>query len=379
MNSLRDVVFSPAFGNRPTSLVGRSPEIKRFLAGLEERPGSKERATIVLGQRGFGKTVLLWEMADRAREKGFAVANPTTVREGMVGRIVEKLAEDATRFLPENKAKVSGGSIGALGFSAGLQFSREAEPLSDEARLTQLCRELSGKGVGALLLVDELQANSAEVRRLVTTYQELVGEGLNVAIALAGLPSSASGVLNDKVLTFVNRARKIELTSLPIGEVDAFMKSAFEKCKVKVSRGKGREAAELSQGSPYLMQLIGHNIVLYAADDGSVDDESFDDAIKNALDEYGNDVGKTTLAALSRKDVEYLQAMSELGGECLTSDVARKMNVSADYAQQYRRRLIEAGIIRAPRQGIVEFAVPLLDDYLKSLRALPSKNSTIHP
>lgn len=368
MNSPKDTVFSPAFGNRPANLVGRSLEIERFLAGLDERPGSKERATVVLGQRGFGKTVLLWEMADRAREKGFAVANPITVREGMVSRLVEKLADDAARLLPKGKTKVSGGSIGALGFSAGLQFSQETETMSDEGRLTHLCRELSAKGIGTLLLIDELQANSAEVRRIVTTYQELVGEGLNVAIVLAGLPASVSEVLNDKVLTFLNRARRVELGPLPIGEVDAFMKSAFEQCGVEISRAKSREAAEATKGSPYLMQLIGHYIVLYADTDGNVSTAAFDDAVKIALQEYGNDVGKTTLAALSRNDIAYLQAMSELGSECRTADVASKMNVSADYAQQYRRRLLEAGIIRAPRQGIVEFAVPLLEDYLKSTR-----------
>ena len=75
----RDTVFSPAFGNRPSQLVGRDEVVRELLAGLDERPGSKRRSVVVLGQRGSGKTVLLWELADRAAERGFVVAAPTIV------------------------------------------------------------------------------------------------------------------------------------------------------------------------------------------------------------------------------------------------------------------------------------------------------------
>ena len=54
--------------------MGRDHELSLILNGLDARPGSKERAVVLLGQRGYGKTVPLWEIADRARERGFVVA-----------------------------------------------------------------------------------------------------------------------------------------------------------------------------------------------------------------------------------------------------------------------------------------------------------------
>ena len=72
-----DEVFSPSFGNRPSFLVGRSQLLSQLEQGLQSRPGSRERTVVVLGQRGSGKTVLLWELADRMRKQGFAVASPT--------------------------------------------------------------------------------------------------------------------------------------------------------------------------------------------------------------------------------------------------------------------------------------------------------------
>ena len=116
-------VFVPSFGNRPGVLVGRDKIIDQFLSGLQRPPGSKERAVLFLGQRGFGKTVLLLELADLAKNQGFVVVSPTIVSPGMQERIVEKLQEEGERFLKKNKRKLSGGSLGAFGFSAGLQFS----------------------------------------------------------------------------------------------------------------------------------------------------------------------------------------------------------------------------------------------------------------
>ena len=373
MEAYCDTVFSPSFGNRPTSLVGREAIVNDFLNGLRTRPGSKERSTVILGQRGFGKTVLLWEFADRARQAGYAVATPTSVREGLVRRVAEKLEEDASGWIsgnvPGKKVKLTGGTIGALGFSAGVQFSHgEGSGQSDEARLVSVCRALTEQGIGSLLLVDELQGNSPEVRNLVGTYQEMVGEGLDVAIVLAGVPASVSRVLNDHVLTFLNRARKVELGPLLTGDVDAFMMHAFKKCGVALTEEQRQDAAESSSGSPYLMQLIGHYVVLYADEDGKLSEEQFDSAIAAAQAEYLNDVCGTTLAPLSDNDIRYLVIMAQSDGSCRSADVAQGMGVTADYAQQYRRRLIEAGIVRSPRHGVVEFAVPLLAEYLKAQR-----------
>lgn len=368
MGRHRDTAFSPSFGNRPAQLLGRDGLVGDIVGALDSKPGSKERATVLLGQRGYGKTVLLWELADRARERGLAVANPTAVREGMLARIVEKLGDDAGRLLRRQRRAVTGGSVGALGFSAGLSLAGpERRPLSPEGRLERLVRDLSGRGVGTLLLVDELQANSAEVRALVSTYQELVGEGLDVSMVLAGLPGAVSATLNDRVLTFLNRARKASLAELARGEIDAYYKSAFEQCGVSVPAGLRGAAAEATHGSPYLMQLVGHYVVVYADGEGNVDEEALEGTLRSARAEFRNDVCETTLAALSRRDVDYLRAMAAASdrGQCRTAEVARRLGVSADYAQQYRRRLIDSGVIRAVRSGVVAFDVPYLEDHLR--------------
>ena len=238
----KDTIFSPAFGNRPTYLVGRESVLEDLCLGLESMPGSKERSTVLLGQRGSGKTVLLWELADRAAAQGFVVASPTIASDGMLARIVEKIQDAGTRFVSD-APHVSGGTVGVFSFEVGLEFSRDVEQTkSAQFKLTQLVRRLSKQGRGVLILVDELQANSQDVRELVAVYQELIGEGLNVALVMAGLPGAVSATLNDRVLTFLNRARKVSLGPLPTMDVEAFYASAFGKLKVGASSAQDRKS-----------------------------------------------------------------------------------------------------------------------------------------
>ena len=90
-------IFSPAFGNRPSYLVGRDQLLDRLLTGLSSTPGSRDRSVVMLGQRGSGKTVLLWELAELATKHGYVVAAPTVASEGMTERIVEKVQEAGDR------------------------------------------------------------------------------------------------------------------------------------------------------------------------------------------------------------------------------------------------------------------------------------------
>jgi len=91
---VNDEFFSPSFGNKPQKLIGRTEEMNKLRSALASKPGSKERATLIIGQRGLGKTVLLLELYDIAHRSGFITAFPTVVNRNMLDRINEKLLQD---------------------------------------------------------------------------------------------------------------------------------------------------------------------------------------------------------------------------------------------------------------------------------------------
>ena len=77
--------FSPAFGNRPSYLVGRDQLLDRLLYGFVfDSPDRADRSVVVLGQRGSGKTSFTVELAELGDEHGYVVAAPTVASEGMM-------------------------------------------------------------------------------------------------------------------------------------------------------------------------------------------------------------------------------------------------------------------------------------------------------
>ena len=359
------IYFAPSFGNRPYALIGRDHEIKSFLDGLQSYPGSKDRTTLFLAQRGYGKTVLLLELAERAKEHDFIVASPTIVFHGMLDRIIEKIQEEGEEYIKDADYKLSGGSVGILGFTLGLQFERDdQEKKSFTYKLSKLCDALEKYDRGVLILIDEVQAANDDLKELIIAYQELVGMGKNIAIAIAGLPTAVSSMLNDHVLTFLNRANKVYLKPLSSSEIIAYYSQAFRESGIIICDELITEAANAADGSPYMMQLIGYFITKLAKDHCETDQEAIDKAIALAKDTFLNDICATTLRGLSEMDIRFLKAMTADERYSKTGDIANRMNVKPDYAQQYKRRLSDAGIIEQPRRGIVQFAVPYLKEYL---------------
>lgn len=368
MNKKEDIqsLFQPTFGNRPKQYIGRDGVIEQFMAGLKEPVGSRNRCTLFLGQRGMGKTALLLELNDRAQKAGYVVAR-VTAHEGMPQAIIEQFQLNGSKFFNDDKRKLTGVSAGALGFSFGLTFSEAAQrQYGFRSKMSLLCDKLAEKGKGALILIDEVRT-SAAMCEVASAYQELVGDRKNIAIAMAGLPHAVSSVLNDSVLTFLNRATKVELGLISTNLIRAYYERAFKSIGIKASDEILDHAALSTRGFPYLMQLIGYYVIQYTSKDETVTDDIMNKAEKAAMKDMDDNVFKPILSPLSDNDRIFLQAIARCGGTVTTSILQAKLGKKGPAIQPYRKRLIEAGVIESPRRGELVFAVPYLADYLLTL------------
>ena len=109
-------------------------------------------------------------------------------------------------------------------------------------------------------------------------------------------PGAVSATLNDRVLTFLNRARKVTLEPLSVGDVDACYQRAFEELGLDIPSGLRLDAARATQGSPYMLQLIGYNIANRCQAGEHVTPKQVDGAIEASKADFENDVCETTLA-----------------------------------------------------------------------------------
>lgn len=357
------VVFQPTFGNRPEQYIGRDGVIEMFMEGLLEPVGSRNRCTLFLGQRGMGKTALLLELSDRATKAGYVVAR-VTAHEGMPKAIIEQFQLNGSEFFKDEKRKLTGVTAGAFGFTFGLTFSEAAErQLGFRSKMSMLCDRLAEKGKGALILIDEVRT-SAAMREVAASYQELVGDKKNIAIAMAGLPHAVSSILNDSVLTFLNRASKVELGLISTNLIRAYYDQVFRVMGIKASDDILDRAALATRGFPYLMQLIGYYIIRYTEERGTVDSEIMDKAEKASMSDMEDNVFKPILLPLSDNDKLFLKAMAHQGHTVSIAKLQAALGEKGPAIQPYRKRLLDAGVIEAPRRGELVFAVPYLADYL---------------
>lgn len=356
-------VFMPTFGNRPSQYIGRDGVIEQFMNGLQEPVGSRNRCMLFLGQRGMGKTALLLELSDRASKAGYVVAR-VTAYEGMPKAIIEQIQLNGSSYFKDERRKMTGVTAGALGFTFGLTFSEAAErQYGFRSKMSLLCDKLAEKGKGALILIDEVRT-SAAMREVAAAYQELVGDNKNIAIAMAGLPHAVSGVLNDSVLTFLNRASKVTLGLISTNQIRAYYERAFRSMGIEAPDKVLDRAALATRGFPYLMQLIGYYVTQYAVNGEAVSDALMDKVEMAAMRDMDDNVFKPILAPLSDNDKIFLNAMARCGGTVSTAKLQDALGKNGPAIQPYRKRMLEAGVIEAPRRGEMVFAVPYLADYL---------------
>ena len=357
-------VFIPTFGNRPEPLVGRDGVLADFMEGLEHPEGHPHRATIIKGQRGTGKTAILLEIAARAEQTDYVTVF-VTANEKILDDILLLLIDKSEKQL-HLKKKVKSMSAGAFGFSFGFTFSDDAhQNLGFRLKLTMIADTLEKHNKGILILVDEVQANSSQMRELAVTYQHLVGEGKNIAIAIAGLPGAISNVMHDDILTFLNRAHKVDLTPLSLNDISLLYSERFAEDGKSIETETLNFAVESTLGYPYLMQLIGYYILRYSKESDAITKEIAENAVINAKRDMVDSIHITCLKPLSDKDRAFLEAMSQDKGSSRIGDIQKRMGVSSAYAQQYRIRLIEAGVILSEQKGRVEYAIPYLGEYLR--------------
>lgn len=368
--------FTPTFGVSPPLLVGRSDLLDDFAASLEAGPGAPERVTLYTGARGTGKTVMLNEVEDLARRQGWRVISETATP-GFVARLVDEhlpvlLAEIDT----EAKGTTLTGVSAPLGLGGATWESSDAHPVASGLRsqLTRTCDLVAQTGAGLLVTLDEVHHRQvAELRDLASAVQHLVREEREIAFVGAGLPSAVSAVLNDEVITFLRRADRHSLGAVSVSEVATALREPIERGDREIEDRLARRAAEATGGYPFLIQLVGHHIWRQQPDQREVTLDDVEAGIVAARRRLGSLVHEPALADLPGVARTFLLAMAHDDGPSKMSDIAERLGVNANYASQYRLRLIAAALIEPIDHGRVDLTMPYLRDYLREHVALDAQ------
>ena len=357
--------FKPTAGKTPPLLVGRDLIRQDFADGLEYGPGSPGRLMRITGTRGSGKTVMLTDLGNIARERGWLVVDETA-SDGLCARLVAKLAPES--HLEELSVKPT-----AFGVSLGeLKLGKDHLPLTVREAFDKRLDKL-GKNRGLLVTVDEIQAaRREELVAIATAFQHLVREDRNVAFVFAGLPEAVSDLLDDKVLTFLRRAQAEELQPVASNDVSWALRKSMEASGMRIDDALVEQAAQATKGYPYMIQLVGYHVWQQAlrrmGDAGPIEEADVSQGIDRAIKELGIDVIEPALRGLSPMSLAFLLAMAEDDGPSTVAGIAGRLGKDASYVNTYRTRLIDARIIESAGWGLVDLAIPYTRVYLRENR-----------
>ena len=355
--------FKPTAGSPPPLLVGRQPDIDDIADALREGPGSPGRLTIFTGARGVGKTVMLNEVEDVALAEGWFRISETALP-GLAARLDGHVAHLAEQRDPRPRRRISGVSLPAGLGGIATQPTPELE-VDLRQRLNALLDGLERQGSGLMVTIDEVHGTAREdLKTVAALTQHLIREERQFALVMAGLPSAVSGLLSDDVLTFLRRADRRILKDVSVDEVhDAIVETITSNDRT-ISADASWLAAEATSGYPFLIQLVGYQL-WRSTGDRHIGLAAAEQAVAAARRRLGSLVHETALNDLSDVDKTFLMAMSRDDGPSRMADISRRLDVIPQYANTYRNRLIESGMIAMVSRGRVDFALPYLREFLR--------------
>lgn len=369
--------YAPGAGTPPPALVGRDTILDAAEISLQRlRAARTSQHQLITGLRGVGKTVLLGKLSALAQHVGFrvirveAVGGDDTLRSLL--RQSRRILEDLDRSQKVVRALRSIESVAVTLAGTGVTIERTAATPDREALadvVTDLATAAADHDLGIMLAIDEAQSiASDDLRRLLAGVHRCGQDGLPMACVLAGLPNLVGDVA--KAATYAERMFTVaDLGPLTPGQVTRAVVEPAAEIGVDWATEATEAIVDHSDGFPFFVQTWAYHTWNTAFDDPiSADDVAR--AQPHADHALDSSFFAARIARIPSSEVAYVQGLASLGpGPHRSGEVADAMSMRTPQVAAFRERLINEGVIYAPRYGWVEFAIPHFDRYVR--RALP--------
>lgn len=383
--------YSPGAGLRPPELAGRQANVASFSTMIARAEAGRPGQSVVLtGLRGVGKTVLLNDLAERARKRDWIVAQVEARADSeaagssfraMVARslnqslrsvtgswgVEEQLRAALATFKSFSIRTDPSGGL-SLGIDIDAQHGR-ADSGSLEMDLTELAFDLatsaSDRGTGVTVFVDEMQElDQTEMAAICTAAHEAGQRSVPFYVIGAGLPSLPGLLASAR--SYAERLFAYRPIG-PLGGPDAEIAVVRPAELQGVSwQAEAVEAiVEASAGYPYFVQEFAKATWDYApGPDVKVADAKL--GIRAGRDKLDSGFFASRWNRATPGERDYLRAMAPDGeGPAVSGEVARRLGKrTVQQVGPIRARLIHKGLVYAPEHGLVAYTVPGMADFI---------------
>ena len=308
--------YSLLFGREPEVLIPRTSQSSLVIDTFcSEKPAWP--VFMITGVRGSGKTVFMTNAAHMIGRREDWVVVELNPKRDMLTALVSKLSSEV--------------------------------PITDiETALMKMLSSLKKNGKRVLVTIDEVD-NSHELIVFIHSFQIFLRENLPIYLLMAGLYDNIDALQNEKTLTFLYRAPKINLDPLNIGTMADNYAETFS-----LERQDALKMSRLTKGFSYAFQALG-----YFTWENDRDYRKALTPYKQHLDEY---VYAKIWSELSKNDRRVLHAIA-CSGNGKIQDIRQQLKMESNQFAPYRNRLIRKGIITGEEHGYVRFLLPLFEKY----------------
>ena len=196
--------FTLTFGKSPLEPVERPVQTNEIVDAFTAE-SVNQQMFIITGVRGSGKTVMMTEIARRLREKENWVVielNPST---DLLQAMLAKLNSNKVCAAIIKSAKID---LSFLGFGVAIEG---VPAITDaETAIITILEKMKKSGKRLLVTIDEV-TNNDFMKVFAGSFQIFVRQDLPVFLLATGLYENIDELQNEKNLTFLYRAPKIQL------------------------------------------------------------------------------------------------------------------------------------------------------------------------
>ena len=337
--------FTLTFGKNPLESVERPVQNNEILDAFTSET-INQQMFIITGVRGSGKTVMMSKICHELNKRPDWIVlelNPAT---DLLQAILSKLYSN---HLVSKLIKSSKIDLSFFGF--GVSIDGATQITDSETAIVTILKKIQKEGKRVLFCIDEM-SNNEYMKVFAGSFQIFVRQDLPVFLLGTGLYENIDELQNEKNLTFLYRAPKIQLQPLNISAIAAKYQNIF-----KFSNSEALEMAKLTKGYPFAFQVLG-----YLTWNANGDYNSILSEYEQYLSEFVYD---KLWSELSMKDRLVAKAIVDTDSKIIT-DIRELLNVSTNEFNPYRQRLIKKGIVDGSKRGLLYFTLPLFEEYINT-------------
>lgn len=342
--------FTLTFGQKPLEYIPRNDQIS-IITDTFDQEYPTSHTFMLAGIRGSGKTVSLAEISAYFEQK----KDWTVLRLSSNVDILEGAVAELTR---KSWFKTHGVDINLSVLNNGISI--HSIQMQNDAIIRNACEDAQKKKERILFVIDEIVKNN-HVKVFSSAFQIYLSMGYPVYLVMAGLYDNINNLQNDSTLTFLYRTPKIFLEPLSIPAMAMRYQKVFE-----IDRNEALQMAQLTNGYPFAFQILGHLRWTNGSDMNVILDK-FD----NLLADY---VYTKVWKELSNKDQEVVYIICQ--GIQKTSEIKDRLGMSPQLMNEYRKRLIDRGVVNGEERGVLKLALPRFEVYVNEYCEVPKNLRT---